>query len=126
MLLFPLLAKYIVNPVVLTLFGSTHDVLSMSELTTMVIMVFSILVVPSVMFLITRTAPRDYVPTYMNGINTGDNSHFIDSMGESKKLYLSNWYLRFEFGRRRLLKPSQIVASSVLIVCFAILLGGIL
>lgn len=125
-LLFPLLAKYIVNPVVLTLFGSTHDVLSMSELTTMVIMVFSILVVPSVMFLITRTAPRDYVPTYMNGINTGDNSHFIDSMGESKKLYLSNWYLRFEFGRRRLLKPSQIVASSVLIVCFAILLGGIL
>lgn len=125
-LLFPLLAKYIVNPVVLTLFGSTHDVLSMSELTTMVIMVFSILVVPSVMFLITRTAPRDYVPTYMNGINTGDNSHFIDSMGESKKLYLSNWYLRFEFGRRRLLNPSQIVASSVLIVCFAILLGGIL
>lgn len=125
-LLFPLLAKYIVNPVVLTLFGSTYDVLSMSELTTMVIMVFSILVVPSVMFLITRTAPRDYVPTYMNGINTGDNSHFIDSMGESKKLYLSNWYLRFEFGRRRLLKPSQIVASSVLIVCFAILLGGIL
>lgn len=125
-LLFPLLAKYIVNPVVLTLFGSTHDVLSMSELTTMVIMVFSILVVPSVMFLITRTAPRDYVPTYMNGINTGDNSHFIDSMGESKNLYLSNWYLRFEFGRRRLLKPSQIVASSVLIVCFAILLGGIL
>ena len=125
-LLFPLLATYIVNPVVLSLFGATQDVLSMSELTTMVIMVCSVLLVPSVMFLITRTTPRDYVPTYMNGINTGDNSHFIDSMGEEKKLHLSNWYLRFEFGRRKLLKPSQIVSASVLIVSFAILLGGIL
>ena len=96
----------------------------MSELTTMVIMVCSVLLVPSMMFLITRMAPRDYVPTYMNGVNVGDNSHFIDSMGESKKLYLSNWYLRFVFGRRRLLRPSQIVAASVLIVTFAILLGG--
>ncbi|MBM6678118.1 NADH-quinone oxidoreductase subunit L [Faecalicoccus pleomorphus] len=123
-LLFPLLAGFVVNPIVLSLFGATQDVLSMSELTTMVIMVCSVLLVPSMMFLITRMAPRDYVPTYMNGVNVGDNSHFIDSMGESKKLYLSNWYLRFEFGRRRLLRPSQIVAASVLIVTFAILLGG--
>ncbi|NME43943.1 NADH-quinone oxidoreductase subunit L [Faecalicoccus pleomorphus] len=123
-LLFPLLAGFVVNPIVLSLFGATQDVLSMSELTTMVIMVCSVLLVPSMMFLITRMAPRDYVPTYMNGVNVGDNSYFIDSMGESKKLYLSNWYLRFEFGRRRLLRPSQIVAASVLIVTFAILLGG--
>lgn len=125
-LLFPLLAGFVVNPVVLSLFGATQDVLSMSELTTMVIMVCSVLLVPSMMFLITRMAPRDYVPTYMNGINMGDNSHFVDSMGEPKKLYLSNWYLRFEFGRRRLLKPSQVVAASVLIVTFAILLGGVI
>ena len=125
-LLFPLLAGYVVNPIVLSLFGATTDVLSMSELTTMVIMVCSVLIVPAMMFLITRMAPRDIVPIYMNGINVGDNSHFIDSFGEEKKLHLSNWYLRFDFGRRRLLKPSQIVAASVLIVTFAILLGGVL
>ena len=125
-LLFPLLAGYVVNPIVLSLFGATTDVLSMSELTTMVIMVCSVLIVPAMMFLVTRMAPRDIVPTYMNGINVGDNSHFTDSFGQSKKLHLSNWYLRFEFGRRRLLKPSQILAASVLIVTFAVLLGGVL
>lgn len=125
-LLFPFLARQIVNPIVLSLFGQTTEVLSMSELATMVIMVVSILIVPSLMFLISRSAHRDYVPTYMCGINVGDNSHFIDSMGESHQLYLSNWYLRFEMGRRRLLKPSEIIAASVLIVVFALLLGGVL
>lgn len=125
-LLFPFLARQIVNPIVLSLFGTTTEVLSMSELATMVIMVVSILIVPLVMFLISRSARREYVPIYMCGINQGDNSRFTDSFGEAKQLYLSNWYLRFEMGRRRLLKPSEIVSASVLIVVFALLLGGVL
>lgn len=124
-LLFPLLARQVVNPIVLQLFGQTTEVLSMSELSTMVIMVVSILIVPLVMFLISRSAPRDYVPTYMCGINEGDNAHFTDSFGEPRQQYLSNWYLRFEMGRRRLLKPSEILSASVLIVVFALLLGGV-
>lgn len=124
-LLFPLLARQVVNPIVLQLFGQTTEVLSMSELTTMVIMVVSILIVPLVMFLIARSAPRNYVPTYMCGINEGDNAHFTDSFGEPRQQYLSNWYLRFEMGRRRLLKPSEIISASVLIVVFALLLGGV-
>lgn len=125
-LLFPFLARQVVNPIVLTLFGQTYEVLSMSELSTMVIMVVSILIVPLVMFFISRSAHRDYVPTYMCGINEGDNSHFTDSMGESRQQYLSNWYLRFEMGRRRLLKPSEILSASVLIVVCALLIGGVL
>ena len=125
-LLFPELARQIVNPIVLTLFGRTTEVLSMSELTTMVIMVFSVLIVPSIMFLISRSTHREYVPIYMCGINEGDNAHYTGSMGEPRKLYLTNWYLRFQMGRRRLLRPAEIVSASVLIVVFALLLGGVL
>ena len=125
-LLFPELARQIVNPIVLTLFGRTTEVLSMSELTTMVIMVFSVLIVPSIMFLISRSTHREYVPIYMCGINEGDNAHYTGSMGEPRKLYLTNWYLRFQMGRRRLLRPAEIISASVLIVVFALLLGGVL
>ena len=125
-LLFPELARQIVNPIVLTLFGQTTEVLSMSELTTMVIMAFSVLIVPAVMFLISRSTHREYVPIYMCGINEGDNTHYTGSLGEPRKLYLTNWYLRFQMGRRRLLKPAEIISASVLIVIFALLLGGVL
>ena len=47
-------------------------------------------------------------------------------MGEPRKLYLTNWYLRFQMGRRRLLRPAEIISASVLIVVFALLLGGVL
>ena len=56
----------------------------------------------------------------MNGINKGDNRYFVNSFGEDEHLYLSNWYLRFEFGRRHLRIPSIILAAAVLIVDFVL------
>ena len=98
-LLFPELARQIVNPIVLTLFGQTTEVLSMSELTTMVIMVFSVLIVPAVMFLISRSTHREYVPIYMCGINEGDNTHYTGSLGEPRKLYLDQLVPAFPDGQ---------------------------
>ena len=115
-LLFPLVSTYVVDPMIVELFGSAHEVLSMSVLTTMAIMLVSVIFVPSLMFLLTRATHRDYVPIYMGGINEGDNTYFTNSFGEPEHLYLSNWYLRFEFGMRRLMRPAVIVAAGVLIV----------
>lgn len=123
-LLFPLVSTYVVDPMIVQLFGSAHEVLSMSVLTTMAIMLVSVIFVPSLMFLLTRATHRDYVPIYMGGINEGDNTYFTNSFGEPEHLYLSNWYLRFEFGMRRLMRPSVIVASGVLIVMLCVIVGG--
>lgn len=123
-LLFPALALKLVNPIVLELFGDAKAVLSMSVMTTMVIMLASIVFVPLSMFFVSRAAHSKLVPIYMNGINAGDNAHFTDSFGEEKHLYLSNWYLRFEFGRRRLLQPSIYFASSILVIVFCLIIGG--
>ncbi len=102
------------------------DVLSMSVLTTMAIMLVSIFIVPAVMFFISRRSHREIVPIYMNGINEGDNRFFINSFGGKEHLYLSNWYLRFEFGRRHLRIPSIIVAAAVLVVGFCLVIGGVI
>ena len=76
------------------------------------------------MFLLTRATHRDYVPIYMGGINEGDNTYFTNSFGEPEHLYLSNWYLRFEFGMRRLMRPAVIVSAGVLVVMLCVIVGG--
>ena len=123
-LLFPLLAKNVVDPIIMELFGEAHDVLSMSVLTTMAVMLVSVIFVPALMFLITRSARSQIVPIYMGGANEGDNTYFVNSYGEPEHLYLSNWYLRFDFGMRRLMRPSVIVATGVLVVMLCVIIGG--
>ena len=123
-LLLPLVAIWVVNPIVQELFGNATDVISMSVLTTMAIMLVSIFIVPAAMFFISRRSHRELVPIYMNGINEGDNRFFTNSFGEKEHLYLSNWYLRFEFGRRHLRIPSLIIAAAVLVLGFCIVIGG--
>ena len=124
-LLLPLVARWLVNPIVRQLFGISKDVLSMSVLTTMAIMLVSIFVVPAAMFFISRRSQAELVPIYMNGINEGDNRYFTDSFGGKEHLYLSNWYLRFEFGRRHLRIPSIILAAAVLVIGFCLVIGGV-
>ena len=123
-LLLPLVAIWVVNPIVQELFGNAKDVISMSVLTTMAIMLVSIFIVPAAMFFISRRSHRELVPIYMNGINEGDNRFFTNSFGEKEHLYLSNWYLRFEFGRRHLRIPSLIIAAAALVLGFCIVIGG--
>ncbi|HIQ75551.1 MAG TPA: NADH-quinone oxidoreductase subunit L [Candidatus Cottocaccamicrobium excrementipullorum] len=123
-LLFPVLATSVVNPIISQLFGFSYEVLSMSVLTTMAVMLASVILVPAAMFLITRSAPRDYVPIYMGGVNEGDNTYFTNSLGMPEHLYLTNWYLRFEFGMRRLMRPSEILTAGALVVMFCLIIGG--
>ena len=98
----------------------------MNVLTTMAIMLVSVLFVPTLMFILTRTTHRDYVPIYMGGANVGDNTYFVNSYGEPEHLYLSNWYMRFEFGMRRLMRPSVIVSAGTLVVMLCMVIGGAL
>ena len=123
-LLLPFIALEVVDPIVQGLFGNYTEVLSMDVLTTMAIMLVSVFLVPIIMFFASKAARREVVPIYMNGINAGDNRFFINSFGEKEHLYLSNWYLRFDFGRRHLMIPSVVLATAVLVLGFCLVLGG--
>ena len=62
--------------------------------------------------------------SYMNGINTGKNDGFVDSFGNEKKLVVSNLYFKSVFGQRRLMMPSEIISTAVIVVMIAMVLGG--
>ncbi len=123
-LLFPLLSTNLVDPIMLELFGYARPVLSMEVLNTMAIMLVSVGIVPLSMFFVSKAAHKQLVPIYMSGVNEGDDRYFVNSLGEPEHLYLSNWYLRYQFGMRRLMRPSIYFSAAILVVIFCLILGG--
>ena len=61
----------------------------------------------------------------MNGINVGNNTGFIDSFGEPKQLWMSNYYFTKYIGQKKLMFPCQLFTLAVLIVMMARILGGV-
>ena len=123
-LLFPLVSSRIVDPIVRTLFGASHEVLSMDVLTTMAVMLVSILFVPTLMFPADAQRPQGLCAHLHGRREHGGQYLFRQQFGEPEHLYLSNWYLRFEFGRRRLMRPSVIVSAGVIVVMLCMVIGG--
>ena len=79
-LVFPWVSSRIVDPIVRTLFGASHEVLSMNVLTTMAIMLVSVLFVPTLMFILTRTTHRTMCPIYMGGRQRGGQHLFCQQL----------------------------------------------
>jgi ech hydrogenase subunit A len=63
---------------------------------------------------------------YMGGANVGDNRNFIDAMGDSKELKVSNWYLDDWFGEKKLLKPAIWIGIAIILIFLALVIGGAL
>ena len=77
-------------------------------------------------FLIARNRPFPKAERYFNGAGTPDQVGFIDSFGNEKKEFLTNWYMEDIFGEDKMYKPSVYV-SIFLIAAFiaaSIALGG--
>lgn len=123
---FPILSKIYVVPLLKEMYGSYVTVLSMSMLYTLVVIICFIFAIPSITFGYTRKLHENKKLAYMSGINEGDNSSFTDAFGEAKKLQMSNWYFKDFIGQRKLMLPSEIFATVLLIVMLSVILGGAL
>ena len=123
-MLFPLLSKLYVEPLLTSMFGSSVSVLPQSILIILVIIILVIFLVPLIAYRYTRSIRTNEKLSYMHGVNEGDNQRFTDSMGNPKELVLSNWYIKNYFGQRKLMMPSSIIAAAVLIVMLAVIIGG--
>ena len=123
---FPILSKVYVVPLLKEMYGSYVTVLSMSVLYTLVIIICFIFAIPIITFGYTRKLHENKKLAYMSGINEGDNSSFTDAFGEAKKLQMSNWYFKDFIGQRKLMVPSEIFATVLLIVMLSVILGGAL
>ena len=122
--LFPLLSGIYVDPLVSELFGRYEQVISNGVLYLLVLLILFFFAVPIFAYLRNKSMAMNIKLSYMNGINTGKNDGFVDSFGNEKKLVVSNLYFKSVFGQRRLMMPSEIISTAVIVVMIAMVLGG--
>ena len=124
-LLFPVLSTYLIEPFIQGIFGSaTPVIISEGNMNVMVIMLFMIIILPFGIRIFTFGKKQKIVASYMCGVNYGDDRDFIDSFGGRKKMYLSSWYMKNYFGEKRLLMPSEIISTAIMIAILIISIGG--
>jgi len=125
-LLFPLLSTVYVEPLLTEMFGVATAVLPQGVLFLLIAIVCFIFIVPIMAFRYAHTTKVRQLKSYMNGINVGNNKEFIDSMGEKKHLFMTNWYFAHDLGQRKLMRPCCFVAAAFLIVMLCLIVGGAL
>ena len=121
---FPLLSKFIIEPMVMDMYGSAELVLSDDNFFIMVIMVVAVFIVPMLNYILTKNHKYKKVISYMGGANAGDNKNFVDSSGEPRELQVSNWYMEEIFGEKKILLPAILAASALVVVMMTIIIGG--
>lgn len=125
-LLFPLISKIFVEPLMLEMFGVAHAVLPMSVLYLLIALICFIFIVPFLAYVYAKKMERSKKLSYMSGINEGDNASFTDAFGEPKELVMSNWYFKDFFGQRKLMTPCIAITTAVIVVELVMIIGGTL
>lgn len=125
-LLFPVLSVVYVEPLLTEMFGVATAVLPQGVLFLLIAIVCFIFIVPIIAFRYARGSKVRQLKSYMNGINVGNNKEFIDSMGEKKHLFMTNWYFAHSVGQRKLMTPCAVVTAAFLIVMLCLIIGGAL
>ncbi len=124
---FPLIASHFIEPYLNTVFNVQNlSVISAGNINIMSMMLGMILLIPAGLIIFVTAWDERIVTSYMAGANTGDNRHFIDSYGKSKQMYLSNWYMKNYFSEGKLTMIGTIATSAIILVIFAMALGGVL
>ena len=125
-LLFPVLSVVYVEPLLTEMFGTATAVLPKDVLFLLIAIVCFIFIAPVIAFRYATTARVRQKLSYMNGINVGNNKEFIDSMGENKHLFMTNWYFARNFGQRKLMQPCEWITIAFMIVMLCMIIGGAL
>ncbi len=114
-----------VNPNMYKQFYTELAPLNEGNLKVMVIMIAAVIIVPLFMYFISRGATSKNVVGYMNGINTGDNRHFVDSFGNEKELHVSNWYMEEFFGEKKIFVPAVLIGVILCVILIGVSLYGL-
>jgi ech hydrogenase subunit A len=119
-----ILSRIYVDPLLDEMFGHTGQVLPEGILYLLVVIILVVFLVPFLAYHYSRKQQYNRKLSYMNGINTGDNKSFTDSFGDTKRLWLSNYYFHKMIGQRKLMVPVQLIATATLLVMMIMIIGG--
>lgn len=126
--IFPLVSNQVVLPFITDVYGSVDEVLSNENIVLTIIMVVMIFIVPIVTYLlIAKNRPFPKADRYFNGAGTEDQVGFIDSFGDEKKEFLTNWYMEDIFGEHKMYKASAIVGIAFIAIGIiaCVITGGV-
>ncbi len=122
---FPIIGAYLIQPVLGTMFfRKIGGVINSDDIRIMFMMLGIIALLPVMTWVLSRSRREKMTMSYMAGVNAGDDRHFIDSFGEVRPAYLSNWYMEDVFGEKKILAPSLVIAAVFLAVIMIIAIGG--
>jgi ech hydrogenase subunit A len=120
-LIFPLISSVLIEPFVLNIYGQTTR-LAQANLTIMLMMLCLLMIMPfSMLFYGRSTQPP--APPYMGGRPMPDSMHFAGSIGISRELVLSNYYLEKIFGEERLFMAGASICWGLLLIAGIMILG---
>jgi ech hydrogenase subunit A len=122
-LIFPLISSILIEPFVLNIYGQTAR-LAQANLIIMVMMLCLLMIMPFSM-LFYRKGVNPATP-YMGGRPMNDSMHFAGSMGISREVVLSNYYLEKMFGEERMFMVGASLCWGLLLFAGIMLLGVIL
>lgn len=124
---FPVISTFYVDPMVanVEMIGNTTGIAAIPQSTLYILvgMLLLVFLIPLFMYFSGKGEESTQKLAYMGGINTGKNNGFVDSFGEEKILWMSNYYYEKMLSIERLMKPCQFIATIILLV-IACILGG--
>lgn len=122
-LIFPLISSCLIEPFLLSVYGQTAR-LSQDNIIIMAMMLFLLLIMPFSM-LIPGNGARQVAP-YMGGRPASADMKFLGSMGITRDVTLTNYYMNDLFGERRLLMAGTALGFGLVLLSMVILAGMIL
>ncbi|MCR5625829.1 MAG: NADH-quinone oxidoreductase subunit L, partial [Lachnospiraceae bacterium] len=125
--LFPLVGTYLIQPLLGRMFNKfIGSVINVDDIRIMFMMLIMIAILPVMTWFLSKNRRDKMTMAYMAGVNAGDDRHYIDSFGEVRPVYLSNWYMKSVFGEEKILFPSLAISAVFLAVVMMIAIGGAL
>jgi len=122
-LIFPLISSVLIEPFVFNIYGKIAG-LAQANIIIMVMMLCLLMIMPFSM-LFYRKGVTPATP-YMGGVPMNDSMHYAGSLGISRELVLSNYYLENMFGEARVFMIGAAVCWALLLFAGIMLLGVIL
>ena len=122
-LIFPLISSMLIEPFVMHIYGETTR-LAQANLTIMILMLALLMIMPFSMLF----QRRDQVIThpYMGGRPTVGEMKFAGSMGTTRDLVLSNYYMRNYFGEEKLFMIGVLLCWGLVLIAGVMIAGVIL
>ncbi len=122
-LIFPLISSVLIEPYILNIYGETTR-LAQANLSIMLMMLCLLMIMPFSM-LFYRKGTK-YAPPYMAGRPVEGHMRFAGSMGVTRELVLSNYYMTSLFGEERLFMIGTSLCWALLLFAGVLLIGVIL